>query len=198
MSRTLPGKGFRGRVTAYQIQGLRCCFANAGILAARHRGADGLLGKWAANNLIRERDIKFAVAEYVLARHVAGSEVNGNVNFLLRLTVWAFNRHHNEERLRSHESLDSVRCGSTGFHQQFLCVGRCFSETSQHWNQVGVRITFGYEGIGQRWSSVSKCGHVMARQEHDSCFGRNHSYLVCGGDAAHHGHTYVEKDDVRL
>ena len=41
---------------------------------------------------------------------------------------------------------------------------------SQHRNQVGVRISFGYEGIGQHLSSVPKCGNVMARQEHDFRF----------------------------
>ena len=58
-----------------------------------------LLGEWTSHNLVRKRDIKFAVAvnaEYVLAWHVAGSEVNGNMHFLFRFTVWAFNRHRYE------------------------------------------------------------------------------------------------------
>jgi hypothetical protein len=97
-------KGISGQVnTLAHIQdSVTFGFAQAGV-AARLR--EDSLRKGTAHNLIRERDLKFAVAvnaEYVLARHMAGSEVNGNVNFLLRLTVWAFNRHHNEERLRSH------------------------------------------------------------------------------------------------
>jgi hypothetical protein len=41
--------------------------------------------------------MKFALAvnaEYVLARHRAGYEINANVDFLLRLTAWALNHHH--------------------------------------------------------------------------------------------------------
>jgi hypothetical protein len=73
-----------------------------------------LRGKWTAHNLIRERDIKFVIAinaEWVLVRHLAGSEVNANMHFLFRLTVWALNRHHHELRGLRHVFPSDYRLG---------------------------------------------------------------------------------------
>ena len=82
-----------------------------------------------AHNLIRERDIKFPVAvnaEYVLVRHMAGSEVN-NVNLLLRLTVWAFNRHHDEARLSRHAFPFRLwaQCDSESLHRMIFVLQPC-------------------------------------------------------------------------
>ena len=99
----------RGRDSISKMKG-------AETFAPRH-GAD-LRKEGTAHNFIGERDIKFAVAvnaEYVLARHMARSEVNSNVDLLLHFTAWAFNRHHDEARLLRHTFHCSVRCGAAGF-----------------------------------------------------------------------------------